>query len=99
MTGDPAGPDIGADGLAELVRHYSHALAVAPSAAVYGELMSVRSFAGTLLGRSAPRHQPDLTVAAGWLSSLLAISAADLGDHAAGAGVGAQARPRAVRAR
>ena len=83
MTGDPAGPDIGADGLAELVQHYSHALAVAPSAAVYGELLSARSFAGTLLGRSAPRHRPDLTVAAGWLSSLLAISAADLGDHAA----------------
>src|SRR5689334_165045 len=34
MTGDPAGPDIGADGLAELVQHYAHALAVAPSAAV-----------------------------------------------------------------
>ncbi len=83
MTGDPAGPDIGADGLAELVRHYAHALAVAPSTAVYGELMSVRSFAGTLLGRSAPRHRADLTVAAGWLSSLLAISAADLGDRAA----------------
>ena len=83
MTGDPGGPDIGADGLAELVQHYSHALAVAPSAAVYGELLSARSFAGTLLGRSAPRHRPDLTVTAGWLSSLLAISAADLGDHAA----------------
>ena len=25
MTGDPAGPDIGADGLAELVPHYAHA--------------------------------------------------------------------------
>ena len=83
MTGDPAGPDIGADGLAELVQHYAHALAVAPSAAVYGELLSARSFAGTLLGRSAPRQRPDLTVTAGWLSSLLAISAADLGDHAA----------------
>ena len=83
MTGDRAGPDIGADGLAELVRHYAHALAVAPSAAVYGELLSARSFAGTLLGRSAPRQRPDLTVMAGWLSSLLAISAADLGDHAA----------------
>ena len=83
MTGDPAGPDIGADGLAELVFHYAHALAVAPSAAVYGELLSARSFAGTLLGRSAPRQRPDLTVTAGWLSSLLAIAAADLGDHAA----------------
>ena len=83
MAGDPAGPDIGADGLAELVLHYAHTLAVAPSAAVYGELLSARSFAGTLLGRSAPRQRPDLTVTAGWLSSLLAISAADLGDHAA----------------
>ena len=83
MTDDPAGPYIGIDGLAELVQHYAHALAVTPSAAVYGELLSARSFAGTLLGRSAPRQQPDLTVTAGWLSSLLAISAADLGDHAA----------------
>jgi hypothetical protein len=83
MTGDAAGPEIGADGLTELVQHYAHALAVAPSAAVYGELLSARSFAGTLLGRSAPRQRPDLTVTAGWLSSLLAISAADLGDHAA----------------
>jgi hypothetical protein len=56
---------------------------VAPSAAVYGELLSARSFAGTLLGRSAARQRPDLTVTAGWLSSLLAISAADLGEHAA----------------
>ena len=83
MAGDPAGPDIGADGLAELVQHYAHALAVAPSTAVYGELLSARSFAGTLLGRSAPRQRPDLMVTAGWLSSLLAISATDLGDHAA----------------
>ena len=83
MAGDPAGPDIGADGLAELVAHYAHALAVAPSAAVYGELLSARSFAATLLGRSSPRQRPDLTVTAGWLSSLLAISAADLGDHGA----------------
>ncbi len=83
MTGDPAGLDTGADGLAELVAHYAHALAIAPSPAVYGELLSARSFAGTLLGRSAPRQRPDLTVTAGWLSSLLAISAADLGDHAA----------------
>ena len=72
-----------AGGLAELVLHYAHALAIAPSPAVYGELLSARSFAGTLLSRSAPRQRPALTVTAGWLSSLLAISAADLGDHAA----------------
>jgi hypothetical protein len=52
---------------AELVQHYAHALAVAPSTAVYCELLSARSFAGTLLGRSAPRQRPDLTVTAGWL--------------------------------
>jgi hypothetical protein len=68
MTGDSAGPHIGAGGLAELVFHYAHALAVAPSAAVYGELLSARSFAGTLLGRSAARQRPDLTVTAGWLA-------------------------------
>jgi hypothetical protein len=83
MNGDPDGSDIGGDGLAELVLHYAHAVAVAPSAAVYRELLSARSFAGTLLGRSASRQRPDLTVTAGWLSSLLAVSAADLGDHAA----------------
>jgi hypothetical protein len=83
MTGDPDSPDIGGDGLAELVLHYAQTIAVSPSAALYGELLSARSFAGTLLGRSAPRHRPDLTVTIGWLSSLLAVSAADLGDHPA----------------
>src|SRR5262249_17684316 len=83
MTGDPDGPDIGGDGLAELVHHYAHVIAVAPSAPAYGELLSARSFPGTLLGGASPRQRPGLTVTAGWLSSLLAISAADLGDHAA----------------
>jgi hypothetical protein len=85
MTGDSAGPDLGADGLAELVAHYAHSIAVAPSAAIYGELVSARSFAGGLLSHAAPRLQADLTVTTGWLSSLLAITAADLGDHAAAA--------------
>lgn len=53
------------------------------AAAVYGRLVSVRSFAGTLLGRGAARQRTDLIVSAGWLSSLLAVSATDLGDHAA----------------
>jgi transcriptional regulator with XRE-family HTH domain len=83
MAGDPDAPDIGSDGLAELVGYYGQALAVAPSAAMYTELLSARSFAGTLLDRCGPRQRLDLTVTAGWLSSLLAISAADLGDHAA----------------
>jgi transcriptional regulator with XRE-family HTH domain len=83
MTGDAAGLEIAGDGLAELVRHYARAIAVAPSAAAYDELLSARTFAGTLLGRAPRREHPDLTVTAGWLSSLLAVSAADLGDHAA----------------
>jgi hypothetical protein len=83
MAGDPAGLSIAADGLAELVRYYAHALAVTPSAGVYAELLSARTFAGTQAGRAAPRDHADLAVSAGWLSSLLAISATDLGDHAA----------------
>jgi hypothetical protein len=51
--------------------------------AIYDELVSARSFTGTLLSRGSGVRLPDLTVTAGWLSSLLAISATDLGDHAA----------------
>ena len=80
--GSDDGPGFAEDGLAELVRHYAHAVTVAPSAAVYDELVSARSFAGTLLDRCG-QARPDLAVTTGWLSSLLAISAADLGDHAA----------------
>ncbi len=83
MTGDPAELNIAADGLAELVRYYAHAVAVTPSPEVYAELLSARTFAGTQAGRAGPKGWPDLTVSAGWLSSLLAISATDLGDHAA----------------
>jgi len=85
MTGDAVELDIARDGLTELVSHYAMVLSVAPSAAVYDDLLSVRSFAGSLLARSyAPAGQrADLVVTAGWLSSLLSISAADIGDHAA----------------
>jgi hypothetical protein len=83
MTGDPAGLSIAADGLAELVRYYAHAVAVTPSAGVYAELLSARTFAGTQAGRAAPKGRQDLAISAGWLSSLLAISATDLGNHAA----------------
>lgn len=83
MNGNGDGLDIAEDGLAELVRLYAHAVAVAPSVAVYDELVSARSFAGTLLDRGGRARRPELAVTTGWLSSLLAISAADLGDHAA----------------
>jgi hypothetical protein len=83
MTGDPTGLEIASDGLAELVPYYAHALAVVPSAGVYEELLSARTFAGDVLGRALPKDRRDLAVTTGWLSSLLAISATDLGDHAA----------------
>lgn len=83
MNGSGDGLDIAEDGLAELVRHYAHVVAVAPSAAVYDEMVSARSFAGTLIDRGGRARRPELAVTAGWLSSLLAISATDLGDHAA----------------
>jgi len=83
MNGNGNGLDIAEDALAEQVRHYAHAVAVAPSAAVYDELVSARSFAGTLLDRGGRARRPELAVTTGWLSSLLAISATDLGDHAA----------------
>ena len=53
MTGDPAELNIAADGLAELVRYYAHAVAVTPSPEVYAELLSARTFAGTQAGRTA----------------------------------------------
>jgi transcriptional regulator with XRE-family HTH domain len=83
MNSEPDAADFAAGSLAELVTHYAQAAAVTPSASVYDELMSARSFAGTLLGRAAPAARPELTVTTGWLSSLLAVSATDLGDHAA----------------
>jgi transcriptional regulator with XRE-family HTH domain len=83
MNGNGDGFDIAEDGLAELIRHYAITVAVAPSVAVYDELVSARSFAGTLLDRGGRARRPELAVTTGWLSSLLAISATDLGDHAA----------------
>jgi hypothetical protein len=70
------------DALAGLVAHYSDVVSVAPSAAVYDDLLNVRLFAGSLLGQGG-RARSDLVVTAGWLSSLLAVSATDLGEHAA----------------
>jgi hypothetical protein len=48
---------IASEGLAELVQHYAYAVAVAPSAAVYDELLAVRSFAGTLPASSPARRR------------------------------------------
>jgi len=74
--------DEASDALAALIAHYSDVVSVAPSAAVYDDLLNVRLFAGSLLGQGG-RARSDLAVTAGWLSSLLAVSATDLGEHAA----------------
>lgn len=73
------------DILSGLVDHYAQVISVAPSSAVYDDLLSVRRFAGLLLARRGGhgRRISDLAVTAGWLSSLLAISATDIGEHAA----------------
>jgi hypothetical protein len=78
--------DAATDGLLGLVSYYAHVVSVAPSAAVYDDILSVRTFANSLLDHSRRMYKgnhSDLVVTAGWLSSLLAISATDIGDHAA----------------
>jgi hypothetical protein len=81
VGGEHGDGDAAADGLADLVGHYSHVIAVAPSTMVYDEILDARTFAGMLLERGSRDARPGLSVTAGWLSSLLAISATDLGDH------------------
>lgn len=44
-------------------------------------LLSLRSYATSLLSDTGCRKRTDLVVTAGWLSALLAMSATDTGDH------------------
>ncbi len=83
LSAGEAGPGIAAESLADLIPHYSRAVSVSAAFPVYDELLSVRSFAGTLLSREHGARHADVSVTAGWLSALLAIAATDLGDHAA----------------
>jgi hypothetical protein len=83
VDGGLPGSEVAIDGLTDLIPHYAHVVSVTTSAAVYDELLSVRSFAGSLLGDAGSRRRSDLVVTAGWLSALLAVSATDMGDHAA----------------
>jgi hypothetical protein len=76
--------DAASETLSGLVEYYAHVVSVAPSPRVYDDLLGVRMFASSLLGRAGrDRRRSDLVVTAGWLSSLLAASAADIGEHAA----------------
>lgn len=73
------------ENLNELVSHYSRNLRIASPTSVYNELLSVRSFAGSLLERvaSTDRRRSDLVSIIGWLSNFLAIVTCDMGDHTA----------------
>lgn len=85
VTADSA-DDVGiaADSLEELISHYSQTVGRLSPTDVYDDLLSVRSCAGSLLGRAtSARRRSDLVVAAGWLSNLLAVTTSYLGDHAA----------------
>lgn len=82
--GDGLGPAV--DGLSEIVTHYAQSVSKTSSPRLYDDLLSVRSYANGLLARAARKpasHRRDLVVATGQLSSLLAVCATDLGDHAA----------------
>ncbi|WP_433467327.1 hypothetical protein [Spirillospora sp. CA-128828] len=70
--------------LGELIDHYAMTICALPPAEVSDELLTVRSYAKELHGRSdsSPRTA-DLALAAGWLSHLLAVAACDMGEHAA----------------
>jgi hypothetical protein len=84
VTADEADTlDTAIECLDELVSHYSEKLAVAQPAELYGDLLNIRSYAGTLLdkSKSAPRQRPDILTAAGWLSNLLATATSYMGDH------------------
>jgi hypothetical protein len=80
------GLGLAADGLSEIVSHYAQSVSKTPSPRLYDDLLSVRSYANCLLARAAHKptsHRRDLVTATGHLSSLLAVCATDLGDHAA----------------
>jgi hypothetical protein len=73
-----------ADSLSELVDHYAHTICALPPSSVYDELLAVRSYAGGIADRAGlTLRRADLVLVAGWLSSLLAVAACDMGEHAA----------------
>jgi len=70
--------------LTELVEHYARTFRRTSPVELYGEILGVRAYAGSLLSSMpTPSEHPDLVIAVGWLSNLLALVTHDLGDHAA----------------
>lgn len=77
-------PGLVADGLGELIEHYAQTIAALPPAETYKELVTVRRYAAECRDRFTPTpRRTDLTLACGWLSSLLATASYDMGQHAA----------------
>lgn len=73
---------VAVDSLQELVSHYTETLPSTPPTQLYDDLLSVRSYANTLVSRAlATPHYADLVSTAGWLSNLLAVTTSYLGDH------------------
>jgi hypothetical protein len=72
-----------ADSIDELVNHFARTAHRKPPALVYHDLLAARSFARTILDTAGPPHRTRISVAAGWLSNLLAVVTSQLGDHAA----------------
>jgi len=72
------------ENLTGLVEHYANTFRRSSPVALYGELLGVRAYAGSLLASMPPpSERSDLVIAVGWLSNLLALVTHDLGDHAA----------------
>ncbi len=71
------------DSLTELISHYCEKLPLSDPNEIYDDLLTVRVYAGDMLDRAktSPQLRHNLTVAAGWLSNLLAVATSDMADH------------------
>ncbi|WP_433235605.1 helix-turn-helix domain-containing protein [Streptosporangium sp. CA-135522] len=82
VAGDHLGGAV--DTLGDLIDHYAVTLYSLSPVGVYDELLSVRSYASSILDRTgAASRRAGLALATGWLSHLLAVAACDMGEHAA----------------
>ncbi len=72
------------ENLSTVIDHYKRTFRSTPPAGLYDEILGVRIHTGLLLNNAgAANSRPDLMVAAGWLSNLLALVTHDLDDRAA----------------
>jgi hypothetical protein len=70
--------------LGELIDHYTLTICSTPPAAVYDELLTVRTYASRFIDAAMPDgRRREMVLSIGWLSCLLGIAACDMGVHAA----------------